>query len=112
MNLFYVSFADRGRAKGDRFLGACVVEGRDIREASERATALRIHPGGEILGVPVEPETAPLIDAKWKNRLLTREECAVMDEEICALMETKGLVEPFEPEFELLCPDHNPKWVD
>jgi hypothetical protein len=46
--LMWLSFSgDEG------FLGACVVEGRDVLDASEEARLRDCNPGGEVLGFPV-----------------------------------------------------------
>jgi hypothetical protein len=65
--LWYLSFADRSP---DRFLGACVVYGDDLIDAIKTAWRLKINPGGQVLGVPIENSIFPI------NRLMNRAELA------------------------------------
>jgi hypothetical protein len=66
MSLWYLSFVDPGPP--GRFLGGAVVEGVDLGDALRNAWALKINPGGEVLGAPIEKNLFPV------NRLLSRAE--------------------------------------
>jgi hypothetical protein len=71
MNSFwYLSFVD-----GDppRFLGGCVVQGNELLDAIKEAWRLKINPGGEVLGFPVDKEFE---NALPKNVLLSRKQLA------------------------------------
>lgn len=63
--LWYLSFADK---RG--FLGACVVQGKDIGEAIYKSHQLKINPGGMVFGIPFDPAkiNLPL------NQLMSRAE--------------------------------------
>ena len=108
-NTFWLSFCDAGLPKGQQFLGACLVEGDDLVEATIKARELGINPGGEILGVIADPATVGLIRAHWKNRLLSKEECESMDREILAAQDLSGVPIPSAPEEHFLCKAHNPR---
>lgn len=72
---YWLSFADMTRPHGQRFLGACVVDADDMLTAVRQAWALGCNPGGEALGHPLPATVEPFIDARWRRRLLTRDEC-------------------------------------
>lgn len=76
---YWLSFCDPKRPEGTRFLGACIVPGRDLREAARWAWVLNCNPGGEVLGLEVPPTIDPSIPAEWRNRLLSREEVDRLD---------------------------------
>jgi hypothetical protein len=104
---FWVSFCDPDKPQGQKFLGACLVEGDTLVEAIEEARRLGINPGGEALGVVGDPETVKIIPDHWKNRLLTKAECDKMDKEVLALQEANGVPVPHEPEQQFVCKEHN-----
>jgi hypothetical protein len=85
--LWWLSFADPSRPKGTQFLGVAIVrvdssgEGDGFFHAVRTAHALGINPGGQVQGHFIPPDIAPLVDAKWVERLLTREECEQFDRE-------------------------------
>lgn len=64
---WWMSFADGHLPKGEQFLGALIIDGVDIAGATQRAWARGLNPGGE-----------------WRDRLLTREECARVNEIMAA----------------------------
>ena len=47
---WWLSFCDPRRPRGKKFVGACIVEGRNIAEAARTAWAMGCNPGGEIMG--------------------------------------------------------------
>ncbi len=107
MTCWWLSFCDPKRSEGDQFLGACLVEADDLPLAVEETRRLSINPGGEVLGADADPVTVRLIPSRWKNRLLTKAECAEMDEEVLALQERSGVPVPCEPDVQFICANHN-----
>ena len=105
---FWLSFCDPALPQGKRFLGACLVEGNDLIEAAQRAHFLGINPGGEVMGAAFDSSVEPLIRDHWKNRLLKKEECEAMDNEIDACVRELSLrIEEYPPEIGVICPEHN-----
>ena len=51
-NLYYLSFCDPDKPRGEQFLGACIVPASDIVTAVRVAHLLGCNPGGEVLGQP------------------------------------------------------------
>lgn len=94
MTLWWLSFCDPFRPKGDQFLGVVVIEGDGdgtdldaMRAAIKKARDLGIEPPGgcDVMGLPTNPAETP--DAQ-RNRLLTKAEVeeiiAADDAEIAA----------------------------
>jgi hypothetical protein len=111
MQTFWLSFCDRELPEGSQFLGACVVEVEDggrIDAAANEARKLGINPGGEVLGFVVDPETAKIFPARWRNKLLNKDDCAEMDEEIMREQAASGaVIESCMPDTQLICAKHN-----
>lgn len=107
MDTFWLSFADPKKPQGEQFLGACVVEADDLKAAVIQAHVKGINPGGEVLGLRTDTRSAILIPEKWKNRLLSKAECATFDEEMLRLQDADGPTEPFQPQTEVVCTEHN-----
>ena len=82
---WWLSFADGSLPKGEQFLGVCIVTASDFRTAIQRAHLLGCNPGGEVKGVKIFADTAPFIEDKWRRRILTKEECAELDQQIQAV---------------------------
>jgi hypothetical protein len=66
---FFLSFAGP-----DRFLGACIVRAHGIRTATDRAAALGIAPGGEVMATRLNRKDMRRIPAALRNRLLSEAE--------------------------------------
>jgi hypothetical protein len=64
--VWYLSFVKSGE-----FIGGCMVKAWTMEQAVERTWRLRINPGGEVVGLPVE---AGLANALPHNRLLSLRE--------------------------------------
>lgn len=73
---WWLSFCDPARAQGDQFLGACIVEGRTIPDAVRQAWRVGSNPGGEVMATAVDAASLSRWGDEWRNRLLTREDCA------------------------------------
>jgi len=56
------------------------VEGESMIEAVKSAHRLGCNPGGEVQGCPVQEDL--VIADRWLSRLLSREECTQVDEEV------------------------------
>jgi hypothetical protein len=81
--LMWLSFCDASRPKGSQFLGACIVTGSDVMSGACEAHRLKINPGGEVVGVHIpHSKSDDARFARWRDRLLTRDECEVMDREL------------------------------
>ena len=81
---WWLSFCDPDLPTGKQFLGAAIVPGGDMISAASAAHVLGCNPGGEVLGLEIPREALPHLADKWRKRLLSREECEVMDAEILA----------------------------
>ncbi len=82
-DLFWLSFADPDLPKGTQFLGGCVVRATSFIEAVQVSHALGINPGGEVQGHPVAiPDGFHPVPEAYIERLLSRDDCARMDEEM------------------------------
>lgn len=89
--LWWLSFCDADRPKGQQFLGACMVvvphassEQEGLKEALRMSHLLRINPGGDVQALLCPEEARPWIPAGWVGRLLSREDCATFEEEVAA----------------------------
>lgn len=71
-HFWYLSFADDERGG---FLGGCIVQGNDMKEAHLNSIRLKINPGGEVAGWDVTGMSIPYPI----NTLLTREEMERID---------------------------------
>ena len=76
---WWLCFVDGAKAEGEQFLGVAVVEGATLRDAIELAGALGINPGGKVASVAC---TRFVPAAKWRNRVLTREEVVEAGDEM------------------------------
>jgi hypothetical protein len=70
MALYYLSFAEPRPPKGRGWLGGLYIEGEDFKDAVKQSISIDQNPGGEVIGAPCQRP----VDARWHNRLLTREE--------------------------------------
>jgi hypothetical protein len=89
VTLYWLSFCDSDRPKGQQFLGACLVPAgetgdhkADLRIALQNAWLLGCNPGGEVRFQPVPATVESHIRDFWVGRLLTREEAQKFEEEI------------------------------
>lgn len=67
--LWWMSFCDPEKPKGQQFLGVCIVEAPGFIHAYQKAWALGINPGGEIQAAQVEG-----IPGEYMNKLLSSAE--------------------------------------
>lgn len=77
-NWWWLSFADGDLPKGEQFLGVALVRAHGMGTAAMTAHTLGINPGGEAMGIEIPPTFD--IPAEYQNRLLTKDECAALDE--------------------------------
>lgn len=82
MAVWWLSFVEVNPVEGDSFLGACIVSGGDHVDAVKTAHEFKCNPGGEVAIALIPNDTVPFIDSRWLYRLLSKEECAELDEEI------------------------------
>jgi hypothetical protein len=54
MTLYYLSFCDPDKPKGQQFLGATIVEADSSLDAVSKTHRLKINPGGEVMIVELE----------------------------------------------------------
>jgi hypothetical protein len=76
---FWLSFAGDGG-----FRGAVIVHAEDFTTAVMECNLRGINPHGECQGMEIPTEATAQIPDKWKNRILSREECKQFDEEMSA----------------------------
>jgi len=74
--LWWLSFCDTKNPSGYQFLGVAIVEAPGFISALKKTWTLRINPGGEVKGWPVEG-----VPPEYRDRLLSREE--VEDAGLC-----------------------------
>ena len=67
--LWWLSFCDPDKAKGQQFLGVVIVEAPGFMRAHQKACELGINPGGEIQAMPVDG-----VASEYHDRLLSRVE--------------------------------------
>ncbi len=56
VDFFWLSFVDRARPVGQRFLGCTVVKAADMADAVRVASRLGLNPGGDVQGCGVEDD--------------------------------------------------------
>jgi hypothetical protein len=78
--VFWLSFVDPTRPKGDRFLGVAIVRAFDATDAVSTAWALGCNPGGEVLingpmpeGMYLPEDMCRLLNADDARRLAVAE---------------------------------------
>jgi hypothetical protein len=71
MALWWMSFADPGRSKGQQFLGLVILEAPTPREAMQKAWDMEINPGGQIMFIELPNEMKAEYE-RYMNRLLQK----------------------------------------
>lgn len=76
MKLFWMSFANPDREKGQQFLGVILIEADIAKNALWKTWRLKLNPGGEVQFTTFEEGeyTVKLIPLVYRNRLLNRTE--------------------------------------
>jgi hypothetical protein len=82
MSLFYMSFCDGDMPKGSKFLGAVMVFAEDLQSAVLQAWVMGVNPGGEVASMKASSAVASMVDKKWLNRLLSKDEVDQFDLEM------------------------------
>jgi len=54
MPFFWMSFCDPDKPKGSQFLGACIVEALNVRDAIQVSWECGCNPGGEVKVIEIE----------------------------------------------------------
>jgi hypothetical protein len=80
--MWWLSFCDGDKPKGDQFLGVCLVEGNSLAEALAKAHTLDINPGGEVIGTFIPTSVA--IPTKYIGILMDKRMIAALDKEMGA----------------------------
>lgn len=91
MSIWWPSFADDTRPKGEQFLGAVMVRALTFIEAVRVSHILKLNPGGEVQGTPCPAKIVALVPPAWVERLLSREEVKQFDAEMKPLLENAGI---------------------
>jgi hypothetical protein len=88
----WMSFADPGRPVGQRFLGVIIIDAPGLATATTMTHTMGINPGGEIqsMEIPEDLEIKPF----WKNRLLTKAECEMVDDILLKQIEEQKRAKP------------------
>jgi hypothetical protein len=76
-SFIWMSFCDPDKPKGHRFLGVIVTQSLGLTHAIIKTHKLGINPGGEIQSFVLPAGT--LIDVKYLNRLIPKEELESKD---------------------------------
>ena len=72
MALFWLSFVDPDLPEGSAFLGVSIVDAPDLEAAIEKAWALGINPGGQVLSQKLSEE--PSVPSQYIDRLMQKPE--------------------------------------
>ena len=83
---WWLSFCDPDKPKGTQFLGVIIVDAKGLFHAHHQINMLGINPGGEIQCFDISKIDPPIKD-RYKNRLLTKEECEEATGEKCISLE-------------------------
>ncbi len=76
LKICYMSFVDEERPVGQRFVGAIFTIAHGITDAIQKTHRLGINPGGQVLFTEAPKDF--VLDQKYLDRLLTREEVESM----------------------------------
>lgn len=80
MTYWYLSFVDKHRPAGDRFVGAAIVKADSMEHAMKVTWEKGINPGGEIMGFEILPHYEHIVfQHNLIDRLLSREELEAVD---------------------------------
>jgi hypothetical protein len=74
MSLYWMSFADPDKPKGQQFLGAVILEASSLSDAIQETWRKGINPGGEVVFLEIAPDKEYLCPPETRNALLSREE--------------------------------------
>lgn len=72
--LWWLSFADPHRPKGEQFLGVSIIEAPGFGAATLTAHILGCNPGGEVQGLEIHERFHHVLTPDYIGRLLTRAE--------------------------------------
>lgn len=85
MSLWWLSFADPNRSRGDEFVGVAIIEAVDFSSAIKAAWTLGCNPGGEVQGTQVDPKQARRLTFELPaGRLLQPDEARELAERVSA----------------------------
>jgi hypothetical protein len=87
--LWWLSFCDNARPRGEQFLGACIVPGEDMVSAVRNAWANGCNPGGEVECSLIPHLMAPRLPPHRIGVLLNRAEAEGIDDELLPLPGSK-----------------------
>ncbi|MES2729987.1 MAG: hypothetical protein V4621_07855 [Pseudomonadota bacterium] len=73
LSLWWLSFADGDKPKGDTFLGVVILEAYGMGDAINRSISKNINPGGEVMAFLIDPDFVP---GALRNRLLQKRDLA------------------------------------
>nr|ABU51093.1 BpiB02 [uncultured organism Bio4] len=77
LQLFYMSFADGSKPKGQQFLGGLFIQAKSFTGAIRASHQQGLNPGGEVQAAVVQRP----VESKWIGRLMSRAELEEMDRE-------------------------------
>lgn len=80
MDLWWLSFADAAKPRGEQNLGVIITEAESLADAIEKCWRLGINPGGEIMAMWLGPEAEGNVPPRMLDRLLTGAELASIGE--------------------------------
>lgn len=72
--LYWISFIDEEKPKGQAFIGVAIVRAPSIDDAIKESHRLGVNPGGQAMVIRV-----PELYAGYTNRLMSKEEIAKME---------------------------------
>lgn len=74
LDLYYLSFADPKRPKGQQWLGCCYVEAESVHHAILHVSREHdCNPGGEVMVIKLPPEAKARLKPEALNKLLDEE---------------------------------------
>lgn len=84
MNWYWLSFVHHDRPKGDKFVGALLIEANSFQAAIASSWMLKLNPGGEVQGFAVPKKyldrVAILRNEGMTYRLLSKAEALSIDQ--------------------------------
>lgn len=89
--IWWLSFADARRPRGEQFLGAVMVRALTFLEAVRVSHVLKLNPGGEVQGRPCPAKIVPLVPPAWVERLMSREDVKQFDAEMKPILADAGI---------------------
>jgi hypothetical protein len=75
MSYWWMSFVDKNKPKGSKFLGALIIKAENKYDVLVKSWTLGLNPGGDVQFYKIPEEYESRIPAEWiETRILNKEE--------------------------------------